>query len=257
MADRFAGVWCSSGGWWETDFRAFLGTPVFIQHGMIDCAPRPECHPGLPHARKYHWCGVDFARAAHELMTRDGVEHVYNEHGGGHSLRFPEAQDSMRKFFEWTKDKKRNPYARRCALVTPCGTRHPGFESIMRTRWLEIVEAVSDRIEMDAIVLTGPDVATTENEFKRQSYRLEKRVCPQGAKIVAENLGGNRFKVTAENIRKFRIYLSPEMGDLNLPFAVELDDGRVLPVNIERISGERDYSARLNVDVRQDRGDVG
>ena len=249
MADRFAGVWISSGGWWETDFRAFLGTPVFIQHGTIDCAPRPECHPGLPHARKHHWCGVDFARAAHELMTRDGVEHVYNEHGGGHSLRFPQAQDSMRKFFAWTKDRKRNPYAKRCALVTPCGTRHPGFESITRTRWLEIVEAVSDRMEVDAIVLTGPDVATTEDEFRRQSYRLEKRVCPQGVRIVAENLGGNRFRVSAENVGKFRIYLSPEMGDLDRPFAVELDDGRVIPVNIERISGERDYTARLNVDV--------
>lgn len=249
MADRFAGVWCSSGGWWETDFRAFLGTPVFIQHGTIDCAPRPECHPGLPHARKHHWCSVDFARAAHELMTRDGVEHVYHEHGGGHSLRFPAAQESMRKFFAWTKDKRRNPYARRCALVTPCGTRHPGFESITRTRWIEIVEAVSDRMEMDAVVLTGLDVATTEDEFNQQSYRLEKRVCPQGVRIVAENLGGNRFRVVAENVRKFRIYLSPEMGDLNRPFAVELGDGRVLPVNVERISGERDYVARLNVDV--------
>ena len=104
-------------------------------------------------------------------------------------------------------------------------------------------------MEMDAIVLTGPDVATTEKEFKHQSYRLEKRVCPQGVRIVAENLGGNRFKVVAENIGKFRIYLSPEMGDLDRPFSVELDDGCVLLVNVERISGERDYTARLEVNV--------
>ena len=46
-----------------------------------------------------------------------------------------------------------------------------------------------------------------------------------------------------------RIYLSPEMGDLDRPFSVELDDGCVLLVNVERISGERDYTARLEVNV--------
>ena len=38
-------------------------------------------------------------------------------------------------------------------------------------------------------------------------------------------------------------------GGLDRPFSVELDDGCVLPVNVERISGERDYTARLEVNV--------
>ena len=204
MADRFAGVWCSSGAWWETDFRAFLGTPVYIQHGARDCSPAPECHPGLGHARKHHWCGVDFARAVHELMTRYDVEHVYNEHSGGHSLLFPQAQEAMRRFFAWSLDKRRNPYALRCALVTPCGTSHPGSEDVVRSRWLELVKAESDRLEIDAISLEGPDVAEEEADLVRQKYRLGRRVCPQGARIVAENLGGNRFKVLAENVSSFR-----------------------------------------------------
>ena len=28
LADRFAGVWISAGGWWEADYRSFLGTPA-------------------------------------------------------------------------------------------------------------------------------------------------------------------------------------------------------------------------------------
>ena len=246
MADRFAGVWCSSGGWWETDFRAFLGTPVFIQHGKLDCAPHPKCHPGSPHARPHNLCGVDFARAAHELMTRDGVDHVYVEHSGGHFLSFPEAQDAMRKFFDWARDKRRQPHARRCALVTPCGTRHPGLESVTRTRWLELVEAVSGRMEVDAIILEGPNVAVTEKDFESQSYRLERHVCPQGVRIIAENLGGNRFKVESENVRAFRIYLSPQMGDLNRSFMIEFEDGKDLRVMAKRIADSGDYTAVLS-----------
>ena len=247
MADRFAGVWCSAGGWWETDFRAFLGTPVYIQHGAKDCSPAPEFHPGLEHARKHHWCGPDFARAADELMTRYGVEHVYDEHSGGHSLSFPQAQEAMRRFFAWSLDKRRNPYARRCALVTPCGTSHPGNEDVVRSRWLELVKADSDRIVMDAIELEGPDVAKTDSDLGRQAYRLGRRVCPQGARIVAENLGGNRFRVQVENVAKFRILLAPAMGDLSRPFIVELEGGGEIAAIPSRREGDRDYSAEILV----------
>ena len=249
MADRFAGVWCSAGAWWETDFRAFLGTPVYIQHGARDCSPAPECHPRLDHARKHHWCGVDFARAAHELMTRYDVEHVYDEHSGGHSLKFPQTQEAMRRFFAWSLDKRRNPYARRCALVTPCGTSHPGNEDVVRSRWLELVKAESDRLEIDAILLEGPDIAETESDLERQKYRLGCRVCPQGARIVAENLGGNRFKVKAENVSSFRILLSPAMGDLAKPFTVEFEGGGEVTASVAARGGDRDYCGEILVAV--------
>lgn len=250
MPDRFAGVWISSGGWWEADFRTLYGTPVYIQHGALDCHPGEDCHPGLPHARKHHWCGVDFARAADALMTRDGVEHVYDEHRGGHSLRFPEAQAAMRRFFAWSLDRRRDPYAKRCAVVTPCGSRHPDCEGVVRSRWLELTMAESDRIEVDGIALEGPDVAATPADLALQSYRLEKRVCPQGARLVAENLGGNRFLVKAENVNSFRIFLSPKMGDLAKPFTVDFGGGHVRLVTPERIADSRDYVAALTCTVK-------
>ena len=244
MADRFAGIWMSSGAWWEADFRSLLGTPVYIQHGTFDCSPAEKYHPGSSEARHLGWCGTPFARAADELMRRDGVEHVYDEHGGGHSLRFPESQEAMRRFFAWTRDKRRDPYAKRAAVVTPCGTRHPVNESHYRTRWLELLAASSGPIEVDAIVLEGPNVARTEDEFRRQTHRLVKRTCPTGARIVAENLGGNRFRVSTENVRSFRIYLSPRMGDIEKPFAVEVN-GTAHELKAEPISGEADYTAVL------------
>ena len=254
LADRFAGVWCSSGAWWEADFRAFLGTPVYIQHGALDCSPRPGYSGEHDRPRRHDWCGVSFARAADELMTRYGVEHVYDEHGGGHSLAFPEAKAAMRRFFEWAEKRRRDPYARRTALVTPCGTMHPDVERVSRSRWLEIVETADGGIDVDAVELRGPNVAESDEDLGRQTYVLAKRRWSRAARIVAENLGGNRFRVEAENVKSFRIYLAPRMGDLSRPFAVEFQDGRRTTVVPSPVKRSRDYTAVLA--VRRDGLDV-
>ena len=248
LADRFAGVWMSAGAWWETDFRAFSGTPVYIQHGRLDCSPSKEYWGGHSSPRRHHWCGVSFARAADELMSRDGVEHVYDEHNGGHSLSFPEAKAAMRRFFAWSADKRRNPYAKKAALVTPCGTKHPDVEKVVRSRWLELVEAVEDEIPVDAIVLHGPAVAQTDDDLKRQTYSLVKRYW-DGARIVAENMGNNLFSVKVENVRRFSVYVSPKMGDVTKPFTVDFGDGRIVTATAKPVHGNVDYTAKLEVVV--------
>ena len=249
LSDRLAGVWCSAGAWWEADFRSFLGTPVYIQHGALDCSPRPGYSGGHDKPRRHSWCGVSFARAAHELMGRYGVEHVYDEHSGGHALSFPEAKAAMRRFFEWTADKRRSPYARRAALVTPCGTKHPGLEQVRRARWLELEETADGKIDVDAIVLQGPDIAETDADLDRQTYVVEKRFWDGGARIVAENLGGNKFKAEAVNVRRFRIYLAPQMGDLGRPFTVEFPGGKTVVAKPSPVTGSRDYSAAVSIAV--------
>ena len=225
---------------------AFSGTPVYIQHGRLDCSPRKEYWGGHSSPRRHHWCGVSFARAADELMSRDGVKHVYDEHNGGHSLSFPEAKAAMRRFFAWSADKRRNPYAKRTAIVTPCGTKHPDVEKVVRARWLELVETVEDEIAVDAIVLHGPAVAQTDDDLKRQTYSLVKRYW-DGARIVAENMGNNRFCVKVENVKRFSIYVSPKMGDVTKPFTVDFGDGRTVTVIAEPVSGDSDYTAKLEV----------
>ena len=70
-----------------------------------------------------------------------------------------------------------------------------------------------------------------------------------GARIIAENLGGNRFKVETENVKSFRIYLSAQMGEIDKPFTVDLGVGGVRTLTAEPIPPARDYSARLSVMV--------
>lgn len=250
LADRFAGVWLSSGAWWETDFRAFWGTPVYIQHGALDCSPRPGYSGTHKRPRRHHWCGVSFGRCAHDLMTREDVEHVYDEHTEGHSLAFPAAKAAMRRFFAWTEGKRRNPYAKKVALVTPCGTKHPDLEPVTKSRWLELVERSAGEIAVDAIELHGPAIAETDDDLTRQTYTLAKRRWRDGARILAENLGGNRFKVETENVKRFRIYLAPQMGDLQKPFTVDLGTDGIRTVTAEPISPNGDYVARLTVVVK-------
>lgn len=94
-------------------------------------------------ARPHGWTGVSFARSADELMTRYGVEHVYAEHPDGHSIGGDGEKEATRRFMEWTKDKRRAPYARKTALVTPVGSWHPSAEPVAKARWLELVESTA------------------------------------------------------------------------------------------------------------------
>ena len=114
-----------------------------------------------------------------------------------------------------------------------------------RSRWLEIIESTGDDIRVDGIVLKGPDVAWTDAELKSQTYEIVEKWRDDAARIVAENLGGNRLRVAAENVVSFRILLAPPMGDLSRPFTVDagvLGTKTILP---EPYSGSADYTAAL------------
>ena len=127
------------------------------------------------------------------------------------------------------------------------GMCHPGREDVARSRWLEIVSADSGRLDVDAIALEGPDVAESDADLPRQTYRLVRRTLPQGARIVAENLGGNRFRVKAENVQSFRILLAPAMGDVSKPFTVEFDGGGSVVASPSPRNGDRDYCCEVLV----------
>lgn len=120
---------------------------------------------------------------------------------------------------------------------------------MQRARWLELIEAEKGDIMVDAVALKGPRIAETEADLEKQKYDLVKRPFENGARIVAENLGGNRFKAETENVRRFAILLAPQMGDLSKPFAVEAD-GKNHSLGAEPVSGVPDYTARLVVEVR-------
>ncbi|MBR4676294.1 MAG: hypothetical protein IKP00_17690 [Victivallales bacterium] len=242
LADRAAGVFLSSGAWVESDFRSLYGTPAYILHGKYDCAA--NYHEQHPEPRHHDWCGVSHARAAHELMLCYGVEHVFDEHEGGHSLKWEPAQMAFMRFLDWAVKQRRNPYPKKCALVTPCGSGDPDLENRSSSRYLEILKQEPGLVSYDRIQLHGPNVAWTVQQFLQQGYSLEKSWRP-GARIIAENLGGNRFVVHAENLSSFAIKLAPAMGDLSRPFIVDAGELGVKALKTEPVTGDSDYCARI------------
>ena len=246
LADKLAGVWISAGAWHTADFRAYCGTPVYIQHGKYDTA---FAYKTGKQPRSITATSQFYARAADKLMTRDGVEHVFDEHDGGHALSWEPAQMATRRFLVWAAKQRRSPYPKKAVLVTPCGSGYPKLRPIKAMRWLELVEAVPGKIAYDSIRFTGPKLAYTLDEFLQQGYELvrQKR---DGARIVAENLGGNRFKVQIENVAAFRILLAPQMGDLGKPFTVDLGEAGVRTLAAEKLEGHPDYSAAHTVKVK-------
>ena len=242
LADRLAGVWAAAGGWYTIDFKALRGTPIFIQHGTFDCAPGYSNEP-VPRAQ--YKTGVSFARAAHELMERDGVEHVYSEYAGGHGLAWPAAQESTKRFLAWAAGLRRDPYAPAVTVVTPCGSEKPEFAVRRRMRWLEVDRTESGTIELDAIDLSDYESAYRWEDFERQTYSLRKKRLV-GFRLEAFNRGGNRFEVKAENVSAFRIYLARQMGDLSKPFSVDAGSLGVQELRARMIDGEPEYEAVLD-----------
>ena len=245
LADRAAGLWLAAGAWLEADFRSMLGTPVYILHGKYDCA----AHYSTPHPEPRHhdWCGVSFARAAHELMLRDDIAHVYDEHDGGHAVSWEPTQMAVRRFVNWAVRQKRQPFAPRIALVTPRGSADPALEMRPHSRWLELNEAADGEIDFDKIMLTGPNIAHTIDELNAQSYCLTK-VRHKGSRILACNDGNNHFTVTAENVKVFTIFTAPGNSDPAKPFTVECN-GRKYSCRAGKSDRRPPYTAFIRVEL--------
>ena len=238
IADRLAGVWLCAGAWTVSDFSTLNGTPVFITHGRRDTFPSVK--DGKIKSRKHAWTGVSFARAADKLMTQYGIDHVYDETDGGHGM----LDDATARFFEWAAKQRRQPYAKHVVVVSPCGTKHPVMETVTKSRWLEALKTEPGPIELDRIVLKGPNVAKTEADWRAQTFELEK-VETQGFRLDAVNDGDNTFRVKAEHVRSFRILLSPQMADLSKPIKIDAGPLGVKLLKPQPLKGHPDYTAQI------------
>lgn len=248
LADRLAGVWMAAGAWYSSDFRVLRGTSVFLQHGKYDCAP--GWNRGEP-AREQFKTGLAYARAADELMSRYGVDHVYSEYAGGHGLGWPAAQESTRRFAAWATAVRRQPYAPAAAVSSPCGSEKPTLVDVRRSRWLEAVAVEPGTVERDAVEIFDYESARDWAQYEAQSYRLAKRRFA-GFRLEAFNRGGNRFEARAENVRAFRIYLAAPMGDLALPFVIDAGELGCQTQRAVAVTGECDYRAAIDF-IAEDR----
>ena len=98
---------------------------------------------------------------------------------------------------------------------------------------------------MDAVKLNGEMYAWTLGQLEGQGHSLSVQEV-DGARIVAENLGGNRFKVQAENVAAFRIYLARQMGDLSRPFTIDAGSLGVREVSAVPVGQSGDYCAAID-----------
>ena len=245
MADRFSCILLSAGAWLETDFKNFLGTPVYILHGRYDCAANyKESHV---EPRHHDWCGVDFARAAHELMVRDRVTHVYDEHDGGHGLRWEPAQMAFLRFIDYAMQFKRDPFPKRCAVVSPAGSADPTLAVHTASRYLRIDKLLPGTVKLDKILLHGPNIAWSVREFCQQSYSLAEAE-HEGARLVVENKGGNHFEAAAENVGEFTLFLSPQMADVEKEVTLDIN-GRKFRSLPRALEGHKDYSHQVNISL--------
>lgn len=220
LSDRFAGCLLSAGAWRIADFRSLAGTGVFLIHGANDTAPGASPVPGQG-TRQQAWTGVSFARAAVELMKRDGVEHVYREHDGGHA--FSDGGDGMEAFVRWAATRTRNPLPARVVALSPRGSWL--FDPVTPTPhsyWIDIDEIGEGTIDYDMIQLVGPNIAKTTAELLCQGYTLAKTRL-RGGRVEAVNRGNNLIEVRTENVPSFSLWLHPRMVDFSRPVIVSVN----------------------------------
>lgn len=223
LNDRLAGVLFSAGAWQISDFRSLANTGVFIIHGRNDTAPgaSPLKSQGT---RRNAWTGVSFSRAASELMTRDGINHTYREHDGGHA--FADGREGAVEFVRRVARWRRNPFPKHLVVSSPRGSGliNPIAPS-PHSYWLTINKTGLGLIGCDSIELTGPDVAKNLEDLSLQGYRLARAVIP-GGRVEATLKGGNMIDARAENVESFSIWLHPQMVDFMRPISIVVNGAK-------------------------------
>ncbi len=244
LGDRIAGGIMAAGAWKKSNFRCLIGTPIYIFHGVYDSAPGYSNTSRFP-ARPNTWTGISYSRAAHQLMKEYGVEHVFHEFEGGHLI--DRAGQEPAKFFQWMLPLKRDPYARKVVAITPRGSWHKTWIPTLPSphyRWISINQIGPGTIDYDKIVLTGPEVAETMEQYKQQGYKLEKIPMP-GGMVEAELKPDNRIKVKTQNVRSFSLWLHPAMVDFSRPIRLTVDNKvRSYRVQAGLVDALRSYKRR-------------
>jgi predicted esterase len=213
--DRFAAIVISSGAWDCGYWPVVRGTPFCIAQGVHD-AVRGE---------RWHHTDVEYARQTHKIFTREGLEHEYHEHDGGHDIS--NNRDIVGRYFAENAALHRDAHYPHVTLASPLGFawnyRHP----VRHNRWLTLDETTDGELEYDDLVTRGNDDFDT--------WRLEhQRYSRRGSMIDAINRGGNRIDVTTLHVARFTVWLNPKMVDVGKPVTIRVDgkvrfSGKVRP----------------------------
>lgn len=212
LNDRLAGGFVFSGAWKTMHWKAWTGLPMFIRHGRHDASPPGEDGQG----GRPRFTDVFYSRTAHQRLQESGIDHVYFEDDGDHGIQT--ASGAMKKFAAWVRTLRRNPYTRHAVAITPRGWKSSTDTPSPDSRWITIHQTGDGTIDYDRIVLRGPSPSFKESidDFEKQSFELTGQPVNAGT-VEATIEGGNRIDVQTQNVRRFSLWLHPDMVDLSKP----------------------------------------
>lgn len=205
--DRFAAMIVSSGAWDCGYWPVIRGTPLCIVQGVNDA------QRGV----RWHHTDVEYARWTHKIFTREGLDHVYYEHGGEHG--FGDNREKVAEYFASAKKLRRDPYYPHVTLASPQGFASNYLHPVTHNRWLTLDETAIGKLEYDELRSHGDDF----DEWRLEHHRPSRR----GAMIDAINRGRNNFDVTTQNVARFTVWLHPQMVDISKDVTIRVD-GKVL-----------------------------
>lgn len=142
-----------------------------------------------------------------------------------------EAKAAMERFAIWLKTKKRDPYYPKVFALNPSGAfvHMKGLEPTPHKRWVTILEDTGGLAEYTWLSQKkthgpwGPMKDETFDEFrKRYWFEIFKRK-HKGCWVDAEYKSDNQFDVKTKNVKKFALWLAPEMVDFKKPIKVRVN----------------------------------
>ncbi|MCW8129190.1 MAG: hypothetical protein KIS92_02290 [Planctomycetota bacterium] len=193
--DRYAAIAPGGGAWKGVYWAALLNTPVYIWHGKQDM--RGKNFTDFPNAENAAAClkelGPDYK---YEFRAMD-CNH----------FMVPPAEDKAA--VEWLLKQKRNPYPKRIVFASP---RAKDFMVAVAPsppdRWLTIDETGPAQLEMDGLDQGGTP---------RMKHKLKMGT------LDASWTAPNTLEVKSQNVKKFRVFLSPNLVDFKKPLKIVVD----------------------------------
>jgi hypothetical protein len=264
MSDRFGSVFSSCSSWDIAYWPCLMGTVYWAVQGRNDTTM----------FLRRHGTDIEFMNIAHQRLNQAGVTNFCREsqgrHHGAHSRMV------LKEWLRWCEKEniRRDPYHHHVIAVTPRGLtpwidfkrhktplvatqNHIDFHEIADSphcRWVTIDEQGTETIMYDMADMSDckDDVEQDWNQFRLNL----KRKHINGGLIEAFIDGRNLIEVTPVNVKKFTLWLHPDMIDFSnlrvMVQGVEMFSGKIAPslvTLLESYQRRRDwgmlYSAKL------------
>lgn len=240
LSDQLAGAVIFSGAWKTMCWKAWTGLPVYFRHGVSDAQARDSNgEPGRP-----RFTDVFYTRTATQRLSEVGVEHVFVEDEGGHSLRH--ASESLSRLPTWMNKQQRNSFAPHVVTVSPRGWKASTDTPTPHAHWVTIHEIGSNNIPFESVTLDGPRPKFRESKeaFDKQIFRLVPIQVAAGM-VDAKIENQHRIVIQTINVKCFSIWLHPAMVDFSSPLHL-LVNGKETEYTVEEnlLDALRSYKRR-------------